>query len=258
MNYFLKAFSFGGSLAVAFLASGLASTPAIAQIDTQPAIVPANPQSSPQDSPQDSFMGNGLEETSETQSPVAAPSFLEDPDLVQAPLVEPGSPNANTATYTDEEISVDYPATWQIKRLEDGLMISSVTTAPTELVATQIVRMAAPPGPVINANLDSFSEEGSAVTRYSRATIDGQDAFVVWLADRPDEFGSAIATFIGYEDETILMFSRYSSENSTAEADILRLHTSFADPTDTTAAQETTAETESSTNSPVETEMQSE
>ena len=228
MNTLLKAFSFSGSLAAGLLASGLILSPAIAQVETQPAIVPANPQDSPQDNPVD----ENLEAVPEMPSPAAEPSASEEAELIQAPLVDPSSPDIETATYTDEEISVDYPATWQIKRLEDGLMISSVTTSPAELVATQIVRMAAPPGPVINANLDSFSEEGSAVTRYSRATIDGQDAFVVWLTDRPDEYGSAIATFIGYEDETVLMFSRYSPENSAAEDDILRLHSSFTDPTD--------------------------
>ena len=248
----LKAFSFSGPFTTALLASGFILSPAIAQVNTQPAIVPANPQDSPQDNPVD----NDLEETLEPQSPVAEPFSSEDAELIQAPLVDPSAPDIETATYTDEEISVDYPAAWEIEQLEEGLMISSVTTSPAELVATQIVRMAAPPGPVINANLDSFSEEGSAVTRYSRATIDGQDAFVVWLTDRPDEFGSAIATFIGYENETILMFSRYSPENPTAEDDILRLHASFTDPTAT--AEGITEETEVSTEAPAETEMQSE
>ena len=145
------------------------------------------------------------------------------------------SASIDTATYTDEKISVDYPATWQLKKLEEGIAISSVAAAPTELIATQIVRMAAPPGAVVNANIESFTEEGSAVSRYSRATIDGKDALIIWLSDRPDELSSAIATFIGCEDETVLLFSRYDPENTAAEESILAIHTSFTDPTAPTA-----------------------
>ena len=146
------------------------------------------------------------------------------------------SASIDTATYTDDEISVEYPATWQLKKLDDGIAISSVATTPAELIATQIVRMAAPPGAVVNANIESFTKEGSAVARYSRATIDGQDAFIIWLSDRPDELSSAIATFIGYEDETVLLFSRYAPENIAAEESILAIHTSFTDPAAPAAA----------------------
>ncbi len=147
----------------------------------------------------------------------------------------PASSETGTAHYADEKISVNYPATWQIKTLDDGILISNNAATPAELVATQIVRMAAPPGAVVNANIESFNKEGSAVARYSRATIDGHDALVMWLTDRPDELGSAIATFIGYDNETILLFSRYAPENTTAEADILQIHASFTDPAATAA-----------------------
>ena len=152
------------------------------------------------------------------------------PEALDESIAEPDEADADTVSYADEKISVDYPAEWKLERLDDGIMISSVATAPADLVATQIVRMAAPPGAVVNANIESFTEEGSAVARYSRATIDGQDALVMWLSDRPDELGSAIATFIGYDNETVLLFSRYAPENTTAEEAILQLHSSFTDP----------------------------
>ena len=207
----LTKFSVRSSLAAALMIAGTSWLSASAQ--------PLQQSTAPSNSPS---------ETSETP--------------VQVPSTETDQAETNTAHYADEKISVNYPATWQIKTLDDGILISSDAATPAELVATQIVRMAAPPGAVVNANIESFTKEGSAVARYSRATIDGHDALVMWLADRPDELSSAIATFIGYDNETILLFSRYAPENTAAEADILQIHTSFTDP----AATATAAPTEDS------------
>ena len=185
-------------------------------------IQPANPLELPAEVPAE------VEEVpAETLESLPAPG-----SSIESPLVESSEDSVDTVNYADEEISVDYPAAWQLETLEDGILISSAATTPTELIATQIVRMAAPPGAVVNANIESFTAEGSAVARYSRATIDGQDALVMWLSDRPNEdsLESAIATFIGYEDETVFLFSRYASENTAAEASILQLHNSFTDP----------------------------
>lgn len=170
-----------------------------------PAVLPANPSPA-------------------TPSTPSAPSA--DPSPALEPLVLPDDA-LPTTNYSDDGMSLDLPAAWNAEATEDGLMIANVTTVEAELVATQVVRMAAPPGPVVDANIDSFIEEGSAVGRYQSVTIDGQDALVMWLSDRPDSLGSAIATFIGYGDETILLFSRYAPTNETAEDNILRLHTSF-------------------------------
>ncbi|MGB3296434.1 MAG: hypothetical protein WBB01_25900 [Phormidesmis sp.] len=156
------------------------------------------------------------------QPPVQTPTLPGPP----MPLVEPDD-TAETVQYSDEVMAVDYPVNWQVAVIDNGVMISSVPEAEADLVATQIVRIAAPPGPVVNANLDSFAEEGSAVGRYRKVEIDGQSALVMWLSDRPDELSQAIATFIGYGDETVLLFSRYAPTNPAAEADILRLHSSF-------------------------------
>ena len=207
MIFSLTKVSLCRSIATALVLAGTAGLPAIAQ-----PIQPSTPQ-----------LDTSLETPTETDE-----------------LTEPAQSEISTAHYADEKISVNYPATWQLKMLDDGILISSDATVPTELVATQVVRMAAPPGAVVNANIESFKEEGSAVARYSRATIDGHDALVMWLADRPDELGSAIATFIGYDNETVLLFSRYAPENTAAEADILQIHTSFTDPAATVALPENT------------------
>lgn len=196
-----------------------------------------------------------LSAPSEVDSPAVTPLEVAPAKTTQTPRNTPDpfsevnaseidEDSANTVTYADEEISVNYPAAWRLERLDDGIAISSVATTPTELIATQVVRIAAPPGAVVNANVESFAEEGSAVARYSRATVDGQDAFIVWLADRPDELTSAVATFIGYGSETVLLFSRYAPENTTAEESILAIHASFTDPAKpaNTAAESTPAD----------------
>ena len=106
--------------------------------------------------------------------------------------------------------------------------IVSASEMPSARVETRLYHVDAPPGPLVNANIDSFIEEGAAVSRYRSVTVDGQSALVMWLAERPGELTSAIATFIGYGDETVFLFSRYSPENPTAEGEILSLHGSFS------------------------------
>lgn len=147
---------------------------------------------------------------------------------VPAPAANPDSLDAEIANYSDEAISIDYPATWQIEVEDDSLKITNLPETEADLVATQIFQIDAPPGPLVNANIDSFLEEGSTVGRYRTITVDGQSALVMWLSDRPDTLSQAIATFVGYGDKTVFLFSRYADTNSAAESEILRLHTSFS------------------------------
>ncbi len=181
-----------------------------------------------------------------TQPPVEAPPEFPEP----APLLYPtdGSDvgEAETANYSDGDISIDYPVTWEVEVDESGnVAIANMPTAPSDSVETQIFRVASPPGPLVDANIDSFIEEGSAVGRYRSVTIDDQSALVIWLSERPEELSSAIATFIDYGDNTIMLFSRYDPENTAAEDSILRLHTSFSNislPAEATMPEDTVLE----------------
>ncbi len=216
----------GLSLLAAFGAIAIKALPAKAQLtaaeiaQTPVQIVPANPLPAPTPGSRTPTEALPTEDLN-LQETEAEPNQLK-----PVPLVTPAAAGSIT-TYSDEGMSLAFPADWQVEMVENGLMIANVTTVGSELVATQVVRMAAPPGPVVNANIDSFIEEGSAVGRYRTVNIDGQEALVMWLSERPNELTGAIATFIGYGDETIFLFSRYSPDNETAESDILRLHTSF-------------------------------
>lgn len=164
-------------------------------------------------------------------SPVESPSEFAEPAPLVPENLTPGSSDSTaveTANYSDGDISIDYPATWEVAVDGSGdLAIANRAELPVNRVETQLFRVAAPPGPLVNANIDSFIEEGAAVSRYRSVTIDEQSALVMWLADRPETLSSAIATFIGYGDNTIMLFSRYDPENTTAEDSILRLHSSF-------------------------------
>ncbi len=104
---------------------------------------------------------------------------------VPDPAVDSNDLNAGIANYSDEAISIDYPATWQIEVADDSLKITNLPDTEADLVATQIFQIDAPPGPLVNANIDSFLEEGSTVGRYRTITVDGQSALVMWLSDRP-------------------------------------------------------------------------
>lgn len=167
--------------------------------------------------------------TPDASAPDTERSETASPSLEPAPLVSPDAVAVETANYSDGEMSLDYPATWQVEVNQEGIVaISSTSTASAEQVLTQVFRVASPPGPLVDANIDSFIEEGAAVSRYSSVTIDEQSALVMWLADRPTGLGSAIATFIGYGNETIFLFSQYSPESDGAEDSILQMHSSFS------------------------------
>ena len=160
------------------------------------------------------------------------------PDVLGSPVgIEPLENAVETANYSDGNISLDYPATWQINVDETGEVgIANMPESPSDLVDTRLYQVDAPPGPLVDANIDSFIEEGAAVGRYRSVTIDGQSALVIWLADRPGDLSSAIATFIGYGDQTIFLFSRYSPENVDAESAILDIHGSFLNLADEAGA----------------------
>ncbi|MEL6878881.1 MAG: hypothetical protein AAFP09_00015 [Cyanobacteria bacterium J06607_10] len=171
-------------------------------------------------------------ESSDAEGSEAEGSETTSPSFEPAPLVSPDAASVETANYSDGEMSLDYPATWQVEVNQEGIVaISSTSTASAEQVLTQVFRVASPPGPLVDANIDSFIEEGAAVSRYSSVTIDEQSALVMWLADRPTRLGSAIATFIGYGNETIFLFSQYSPESEGAEDSILQMHSSFSNLT---------------------------
>ncbi|MEL6470568.1 MAG: hypothetical protein AAFQ74_12640 [Cyanobacteria bacterium J06623_4] len=149
-------------------------------------------------------------------------------------LLSPDAAAVEMANYSDGTMSIDYPATWQVEVNDSGIVaIEAAPIAGSQQVITQVFRVDSPPGPLVDANINSFIEEGSAVSRYRSVEIDEQTALVMWLADRPDELSSAIATFIGYGDETIFLFSRYSPDIADPSAvdieeSILRLHSSFS------------------------------
>ena len=220
----------GGITGSAVLWASLVVSPAIGQSDIQ--IVPANPQSGSLPAPgttrpSASELPTDASIETDASEPESAEMDTPEPLPTQAPLVEPAA-EGSTTNYTDDLMSVDFPMAWEINVTEENVMISNVTTDEASLVVTQIARVGASPSAVVDANIDSFIEEGASVGRYRAVTIDGQDSLVIWLSDRPGVLSSAIATFIGYGDETILLFTRYAPANEAAEESILQLHTSFS------------------------------
>ncbi len=260
------------SLLMAFGSLAIGALPAVAQSTIQSAaeppmqIVPANPLQNelPDPSAPDPALSEpALSEPSEPDATSPNPSAPDSsspiplgPEIATPaePLVQPAAAG-ETTNYSDAVMSVDFPTDWKAEVVDENIvMIANVTTEETALVATQVVQMAAPTGAVVNANIDSFIEEGSAVGRYRTVLIDGRQSLVMWLSERPDDtLTSAIATFIDYGDRTVLIFSRYAPDNATAEEDVLRIHTSYqslvADVADT-APQPDMAEPEADVTTP--------
>ncbi len=154
---------------------------------------------------------------------------------------EADSATALTANYSDGELSIDYPASWQIMVNQDGnVQIHDGTKGSPDEVMTEIFVVDSSPGVLINANIDSFISEGSVVGPYGQVTIDDQRAFTIWLSDRPRTLSRAIATFIGYGDQTVMLFSSFTPENEAAESSLLELHSSFKKVTDANTELEST------------------
>ncbi len=216
----------GGVLGSLTLGSAPAASQEIAQSDLQ--IIPANPTQETLPSPGSANPKPIPLEPIEAVAPDASmpDASAAEPLPAVAPLVSPAA-EGSTINYSDELMSVDFPLDWQAEVVGDSVMIANVTTDEAALIATQIARVAASPGAVVDANIDSFIEEGASVGRYRTVTIDGQDALVIWLSERPGVLSDAIATFIGYGNETILLFTRYAPDNEAAEESALQLHTSF-------------------------------
>lgn len=229
-NLRLSLLAASGIIAFGSMPTAQAVAQAVAQSPIQ--IIPANPTQNALPSPVDPALSEPALEPDLPAPASANPDSLEssetEPPSIEssAPLVEPAAAG-ETTNYSDGVMSIDFPADWKVDVSDDGLMITNVTTDEAGLVATQVARVAASPAAVVDANIDSFLKEGTVVGRYRSVTIDGQSALVMWLSDRPDTLSRAIATFIGYGNETVLLFSRYAPENATAEDDVLRLHTSY-------------------------------
>ncbi|MBE9061294.1 hypothetical protein [cf. Phormidesmis sp. LEGE 11477] len=161
-------------------------------------------------------------------------------------LAEDGSAVSPTANYSDDRMSIDYPVSWQIAvSPDDNVQILDGTKGSPDEVVTEIFVVDSPPGVLINANIDSFITEGSAVGPYGQVTIDDQEAFTIWLADRPVALSRAIATFIGYDDQTVLLFSSFTPENEAVEEHLLELHNSFKKVADAELEPESTPEDDS-------------
>lgn len=186
---------------------------------------------------------------SQDAPPVIAPIPTEDLGSIEleAPVeampTEEAPTVSQTANYSDEQISIDYPVSWQIVVGQDGdVQIIDGTKGSVDEVVTEIFIVDSSPSVLINANIDSFITEGSAVGPYGQVTIDDQQAFTIWLADRPMALSRAIATFIGYDNQTVLLFSKFTSENEAVEEQLLELHNSFKKVTEAELGLESTSE----------------
>jgi len=228
----LASCSFGGLLCVSFSPAASAADMSTLSEVSEPEV--AKPEVAKSEVAKSEVAKSEVAKSEVAEAEVAEAADSTDVQGGETPVdipVDPGVEAQNSiemANYSDGKVSLDYPATWQVDVSEDGAFgIVNVPETPLDLVETNLYQVEAPPGPLVNANIDSFIEEGAAVSRYRSVTIDDQSALVIWLAERPGELSSAIATFIGYGDETIFLFSRYSPDNADAEQNILRLHGSF-------------------------------
>lgn len=129
---------------------------------------------------------------------------------------------------TFQNFSIRYPAHWIIERSDrlefynQRLPKLGSLTAPPYLIKTE----AALSSFGLN-NLPKPEPIDGKLLKVEKLQINGRAAIRRWYG-RSESFDKTIQTFIQYSDqETIVIFSYYGTQNRTAEAAIYRLHNSI-------------------------------
>lgn len=155
------------------------------------------------------------------------------------PTEEPSSAAPDPETAGSEAALPGFEA-YQSDRFQiqapDGSMVTSsagVTqilgpdTGDSPAVSTEINWLEQPPDQVFPAALDSIDANGYAVLRYTAVVVDEVTALRLWLGNLPEPLTYATYTYVGYEDETAIITSRYEEPSESLDSLIADFHGSF-------------------------------
>jgi hypothetical protein len=132
--------------------------------------------------------------------------------------------------YEAEQFQIQLPAGWQATSTEgEPTIITSpeMETDPAAGILTEIQWRNQPPGELVPIALEQIETEGHAVRRYRTLMVDGVTALRLWLAEVPETLPYATVTYVGYEQSTAVLTSRYSEPTQAVDDLLSALHGSF-------------------------------
>lgn len=173
---------------------------------------------------------------------VAVPLLLQ-PGWAAAPSPTPAAPATAPAadpaagfeTYTQPDLfSVQLPPEWQVSETETLPLVitnfepSRDRAAAPEDIQTEITWIDQPPAAVVPQALQEIQSKGYSVADYGTLTIDNMTALQLWLVDLPEAPTNAVTTYIGYENGTAVITSRFGTATPEVENVLTAVHRSFS------------------------------
>lgn len=160
----------------------------------------------------------------------ASPAVANPATLVQQEAAE----GSGFATYVlPDTFALQMPATWFAEgaEAEGYAVITSYQTdskpAPTD-VRTEVTLVNEPPETYVDREIDGLVAQKYVIDRFRLASVQGNQAFRVWIVDAPGEFTHQIITFVGYENgSTAKIVSYYNDDSPTTVDTIMQMHRSF-------------------------------
>jgi hypothetical protein len=144
------------------------------------------------------------------------------------------SENGGFSTYVlPNTFSILMPSDWFVEGSETAgaAVITSYQTAsnpaPTD-IRTEVNLVDEPPETYVDRQIDDLVEQKYVIDRFRLASVQGNQAFRVWIIDAPGEFANQIITFVGYENgSTAKIVSYYNGDSPTTVDTIMQMHRSF-------------------------------
>ena len=132
-----------------------------------------------------------------------------------------------------DAFAIQMPSDWFAEgaETEGYVVITSYQTtsepAPTD-VRTEVTLVDEPPETYVDREIDRLIEQKYEIDRFRIVSVQGNQAFRVWLIEAPGDFAKQIITFVGYENgSTAKIVSYYNGDSSTTVDTIMQMHRSF-------------------------------
>ncbi|HEY9762945.1 MAG TPA: hypothetical protein V6D07_10490 [Trichocoleus sp.] len=173
-----------------------------------------------------------LAQTSPELSPIAATS-----DAIPADSQSPETtPSVDLETYTYGDLfSIQFPQEWQVSQAGDSLPIVITNFSPEILdrpsqpadIRTEVTWVEKPPAEVVSQALQEIRSKGYTMADYGALTIDETTALQIWVTDLPEQPSHAVTTYIGYNNGTAIVSSRFGTVTPEVQQLLMTLHRSF-------------------------------
>lgn len=151
------------------------------------------------------------------------------------PAQQTSEPAANEGieTYTvAAQFSLMIPAGWTTEMVESEgyAVITSYlpgeTIQPTD-VRTEVSLVNEPPETYVDREINALVQQNYRIRNYGVAAVGGNQAFRLWIIDRPGDFTQQVITFVGEGNRTSKIISYYNEDSPEAIAILMEMHQSF-------------------------------